>query len=676
MTMAVKKQAETASQADERAAVRPPKQAKLPALLVTGDDALWPQIGVDLHKDLILRQLDSIDELIASTPAGQGAIVLWDARGHIEPAAVLSRLSIHSSCYAIVALDTLASAGAWTMPIQHRQVVAHVGIPIVGEVLARALENAHEEVNARIALLGEPRTAAALPENPKKSPALAITLGALVAVACAGAYLLTHRSSAPTPAATPAAPKAASSAAAPKAALETDEKVDQLIEHAQQAMQERHFIDPAAGSALALYREVLIVDPNNGEARQGLQRLEEILISRVQSALDERHFDVALQSLETARSIDASDRRLTALDEKIASLRAELGPAQIMAAINAQNFDRATQLIDDAARAKSLSAPKLAQMRDEVRRRRDESDSARWFKLIDARLQQDRLVEPRNDSAAYYLEQARQAGIPNSALQVQMQDLFKRMASATRSATEQHRLAEAEHMIAEMHTAGAPASLTSALQRELGAARGLPAAGKPEQPQYLELAQSRLAQGRLTDPESDSALFYVNQLRAQDSKNAALPQISAALQAQILERARAAIDSGDSERADSLLQRAGTLGPSSELDGIAKRLHPSVAASNEPPSVAEQSLTRVRKLEVLYPQRAMQNGVEGWVELGFTVNPDGTTANVVVLNANPTTTFDAAASKAVRGLRYQPVIQGGKAVAVTTQLRVVFRIPK
>src|SRR5260370_8026818 len=90
-----------------------------------------------------------------------------------------------------------------------------------------------------------------------------------------------------------------------------------------------------------------------------------------------------------------------------------------MATINAGNFDRAGQLIDEATRAKSLSAAKLAQLRDELRRRHQDSDVANFVKLIDTRLQQDKLVEPRNDSAAYYLTQARAAGARAAPLQSQ-----------------------------------------------------------------------------------------------------------------------------------------------------------------------------------------------------------------------------------------------------------------
>ena len=51
-------------------------------------------------------------------------------------------------------------------------------------------------------------------------------------------------------------------------------------------------------------------------------------------------------------------------------MRAELGPAEIVAAINAQNFDRAAQLIDQAARAKSMGESKLNQLREDLRRHR------------------------------------------------------------------------------------------------------------------------------------------------------------------------------------------------------------------------------------------------------------------------------------------------------------------
>jgi TonB family protein len=664
----------------ERPVLQSVKKAKLSVLLVTEDDALWPQVGADLAASLILKQLDSIDELINSTPSGQAAIVLWDARNHPEPAAVLSRLNLHSSRFAVVALDEAGSADAWTLPIQHRQVVAHVGLPIVAAELAGVLDSAQEEVNSRLALLGDGSALPAQPDSSSKKPWLVPAVIGAVLIAAVGAFLLSRGSTKLAPVPTASAPSQASapSPAAPaavKSPAEADEKVDALMEKAQQAMLDRHFIDPLAGSALSLYREVLVIKPDNGEARQGLQRLSEILIARVQSALDDRKFDVALQFLETARSIDANDTRLVALDEKIANLRAELGPAQILAALNAQNFDRATQLIDEAARTKALPPAKLAQLRDEVHRRRDDFEVTRLLKLVDTRMQQDHVIDPHNDSAVYYLDQAKQAGAAGPALQGQTQEVLKRLTQMARTAIQQRNFADADRVLTELHGAGAPQASISSLQRDLNLARNQQTTQKPDQPQYLELAQSRLAQGKLTDPDNDSALFYVNQLRAADPKNSGLAQIIATLQAQILDRARASLDAGDTDKAEALVQKAGSLGASSDLDAVNDKIRQR-RAGGDVLQMPEQSLTRLNKLDIQYPARALATNIEGWVELSYTVGPDGSVSNIKVLNSTPPRTFESSASKAVSRLRYQPVVQGGKAISVGTQVRIVYRVPK
>jgi TonB family protein len=655
------------------------KRQKLAVLLVTGDEALWPQIGADLNAGMILKQLDSIDELIGSTPAGQAGIVLWDARQHADPAAVLSRLHQHSPRFAIVALDDAAGASAWTVPIEHRQIVAHVPLPIEGDSLAQALESAHEEVNSRFALMGDGTATPSAASGARKIPWLVPAIIAGVLVAAAAVFMLARNTTPGTKSAT-AVPSPANKVAAPPApgrsSADADEKADALMEKAQRAMLDRHFIDPVAGSALSLYREVLIISPDNGEALQGLQRLSEILIARVQSALDDRKFDVALQFLESARSIDASDRRLAALDEKIASLRAEFGPAQITAAINAQNFDRATQLIDEAARAKSLPLAKLAQLREEAHRRRNEFDSARLLKLVDARLQQDHLIDPHNDSALYYLDQAKQAGADAAELQSATQELLKRLWQMAHSGVEQRHFSEVERALTEMRGLGAPAAAISGLQRELSAARTQTVPQKPDQPQFLELAQSRLAQGKLTEPENDSALYYLNQLRSADPKNSALAQLSVTVQTQILDRANSALVGGDMGKSEALVQFAAEVGGSTDLDAFNEKLRQRKALIGNLPQVPENSLTRINKLDVLYPTRAIQDNVEGWVELSYTIAANGSVSSVKIVNSQPAKVFDSSAANAVSRLRYKPVLKDGKPISVGTMVRIVFRVPK
>jgi TonB family protein len=685
------------SPGSESAALKPSassaKKARHSVLLITRDDALWPQIGAHLGKELILKQVDSVDELLTAVPSGQAALVLWDARNQGDAAAVLSRMQLHSPRFAVIALDDADRAHTWTGPIALRQVVAHLPVPVPPGHLKIALESAIEEVNARVALLGEADAAAPGAGTPsaaapggaapstRKTPWVAAAIIFAVLGAGAGAYMLLRHGDAtvaPAQGPVPASPVHAGQQPA-RAAAGTEDKVDVLIEKAQQAMLERHFIDPADGSALTLYKNALLLDPGSGEARQGLQRLAEILFARVQSALDERKFDVALQSLETARSISPGDSRLSALDQRIASLRAELGPTQILAAIAAQNFDRAEQLIDEAARSKSLNPAKLTQLRDEMRQRHAQADVENLVKLVDARLQQDKLIEPRNDSAAYYLGQARAAGASAAALQSQTQELDRRLAQTVRADIDQQRISDAERFLADLHGYGVPAATVTALQRDLDAARGTQAAASvaaPQQPSYLDLAQSRLSQGKVTEPDNDSALFYVNQLRATDPKNSALPRLSSAVQAQILGQARAAFDAAQPVRAEALLQMAAGLGASADLTALNQRLAQAKLASAGPQEVSEGDLTKVRGIELDYPSAALAKGVEGWVNVSYMVTAEGKVTGVKVLESSPAGVFEAAAMRAVSRVRYKPPLQGGKPVAVTTKLRIAFRLAK
>jgi TonB family protein len=313
-----------------------------------------------------------------------------------------------------------------------------------------------------------------------------------------------------------------------------------------------------------------------------------------------------------------------------------------------------------------------------LRRRHEEAGIENLVKLIDARLQQDKLIEPHNDSAAYYLGQARAAGATTAALQPQTQELDKRLAQTVRADIDQRRFEDADHFLADLHGYGVPAATVAALQHDLDAARGAQAAAAapPPPPSYLDLAQSRLSQGKVTEPDNDSALFYVNQLRGADPKNSALPRLSGAVQAQILDQARAALDAAQPAKAEALLQMAAGLGASAELTTLNQRLAQTKLASAGPPEVTEGDLTKVKALELEYPDRALAKGVEGWVSISYMVTTEGKVTGMKVLDSSPAGVFEAAATQALSRVRYKPMLQGGKPIIVATKLRIAFRVAK
>lgn len=60
-----------------------------------------------------------------------------------------------------------------------------------------------------------------------------------------------------------------------------------------------------------------------------------------------------------------------------------------------------------------------------------------------------------------------------------------------------------------------------------------------------------------------------------------------------------------------------------------------------------------------YPVRAQARGIEGWVHLEFTITPQGTTTEIVVLDSDPKGYFERAAVNAVKKYKYKPRVEGG-----------------
>ena len=76
-----------------------------------------------------------------------------------------------------------------------------------------------------------------------------------------------------------------------------------------------------------------------------------------------------------------------------------------------------------------------------------------------------------------------------------------------------------------------------------------------------------------------------------------------------------------------------------------------------------------------YPPRALSRGLEGWVQVQFTITATGTVKDAIVVNAEPKNIFDDAALKAIARWRYNPKVDAGVAVErVGVQTRIVFQL--
>ena len=76
-----------------------------------------------------------------------------------------------------------------------------------------------------------------------------------------------------------------------------------------------------------------------------------------------------------------------------------------------------------------------------------------------------------------------------------------------------------------------------------------------------------------------------------------------------------------------------------------------------------------------YPTRALQRGIEGFVELSFTVNEFGKVVDPVVLYAEPEGVFERSALNSISKWQYSPAMEDGVAVPVRdVRQRIVFEI--
>lgn len=87
-------------------------------------------------------------------------------------------------------------------------------------------------------------------------------------------------------------------------------------------------------------------------------------------------------------------------------------------------------------------------------------------------------------------------------------------------------------------------------------------------------------------------------------------------------------------------------------------------------------LTALSRLPPQYPPSALMRGQEGYVEVLFDVELDGSVSNASVIESKPTRIFDRAATGAVARWRFQPVVRDGQPTRVKARVRVEFNLPK
>jgi TonB family protein len=192
----------------------------------------------------------------------------------------------------------------------------------------------------------------------------------------------------------------------------------------------------------------------------------------------------------------------------------------------------------------------------------------------------------------------------------------------------------------------------------------------------LKSARQSLARDRLVEPENDNAQYYLLALRKLDAQYVGLPALTDDLGSRLVAKGQANVNAQQYDAARDWLDHAAAIGyVSPQADAVRHDLDAALTHRAFMANVITASqLTLVKSVQPSYPPKAEKTGVEGWVELDFTVTETGTVQDVAVDAAKPPGVFEAAATAALLQWRFKPLVRDAKTVATRARIRIRFAL--
>ena len=201
------------------------------------------------------------------------------------------------------------------------------------------------------------------------------------------------------------------------------------------------------------------------------------------------------------------------------------------------------------------------------------------------------------------------------------------------------------------------------------------AAAAPSASELDAVARLR-SRGALLEPPGANAYEQLLALHAKYPDSIEVRTEQQQLASAFLDRTRTALAAGDVDTARAFLSRVDTLVPNLPAT---KSLQTQLASAQQERNFATnivqaKTLKLVREVPPSYPREAERQGLSGWVDVEFTVAPNGTTQDVVVRGAQPLRTFDQSAIDAVKRWRFEPVMRNGAPVPQRAAVRIRFQL--
>ncbi len=613
--------------------------------MISADDALLTTLQQSAGPEHVFWHAPSAESAVELLVGGHCGILIADLQVVRDPAAVLSRLQTQFPELVLLATGRREEEGAVAGLVSKGAVYRFLHKPVsparANLFLATATRRYYE--------LSQTASPAIATVKQLTQPANRLPLigGAVaVAVLAIAAVMLMNRTDEPAvPSPAVVTPEAATPSAAPAPGV----AVPDLLASAQAAFEAGRLTSPPGDNALEFFRSVLAVEADNAIAQAGEQEVLDALEMQVTAALQARDAPAAVRALTVLQTAQPDHSELPALREQLLAISRSARPEP--------------------------AAPKRADQPVVSARATPSTNLAR------ARLAAGQLLEPADDSALFHLRAARDSNEDESANRILATDLGSRLLTQARDAIAAGDIDNARRAY------GAAAAIDGEFELALpdlvavaSQLDDLSAAAQTERTSAMsaELAAAvRLREnGQLVTPSGSSAFDAMQKLAAQYPDAAEVRAESQRLSFTLLDNARTAIAAQNFDQAEMLVNRADALVPRMTN---ARTLRDQIAAAKEERAAASRvmqarEIPRTREVAATYPADAERRGTEGWVDVEFTIAPDGTTQEFVVKETQPAGVFDKAAVDAIRKWRFEPVIRNGAPVAQRAVIRVRFAL--
>ena len=397
-----------------------------------------------------------------------------------------------------------------------------------------------------------------------------------------------------------------------------------LLERAEIAFAAGRIIEPEFDNALNYYRSLLETEPDNKDAAQGVDRVIAYLENQAEGAIFQNDWDAARAYVAVILNVRGDDAHAH-------DLRAR-----------ANRLERTQQLT-----AKAL---------DQFAR--------------------GNLVSPKGDNAAESYRAMLALDANNSVAAQGMRSIVQRLVANAQSAAFAGEQDKALKFAAAARAIDPDAQGIAEVERSSKTAKR--SADERGAQNDLVAASEALQSDRLMPPAVPNAFDLFNAVLARDPGSAAAQRGIALVRDALLDRAGSLMAGGSLEEAGTLLVQATAAGADTmQIAQLQQELSYQTRLQDARDGHFERTYA-VSELKVkkqvapAYPRGAQSKGMEGWVEVEFTVTEEGDVRDAKTRGSSASI-FEGTSISAINRWRFEPVVEDGRPVPVRAVLKFTFR---